>query len=51
MAGLVLHIRKAANASNNNPYAIVNFLNIQKNDLESTELQDNKIYSLLYRRF
>ena len=48
MAGLVLHIRKAANASNNNPYAIVNFLNIQKTDLESTELQDNKIYSCTY---
>ena len=48
MAGLVLHIRKATNASNNNPYAVVNFLNIQKSDLESTELQDNKIYSCTY---
>lgn len=48
MAGLVLNIRKAINASNSMPYAIVKYLNIQKSDLDSTELEDNKIYQATY---
>lgn len=48
MAGLVLNIRKAKNASNSKPYATVKFLNIQESDLESTELKDNKIYKCTY---
>ena len=47
MAGLVLNIRKATNASNNKPYAIVKFINIHESDLENTELEDNKIYQFL----
>ena len=48
MAGLVFNIRKAVNASNSKPYAIVKFLNIQESDLESTELEDNRIYQCTY---
>lgn len=48
MAGLVLNIRKATNASNNKPYAIVKFINIHESDLENTELEDNKIYQCTY---
>ena len=48
MAGLVFNIRKATNASSSKPYAIVKYLNIQKSDLDSTELEDNKIYQATY---
>lgn len=48
MAGLVFNIRKATNASNSKPYAIVKFLNIQESDLESTKLEDNRIYQCAY---
>lgn len=48
MAGLVFNIRKATNASSSKPYATVKYLNIQKSDLDSTELEDNKIYQATY---
>lgn len=50
MAALVLSIRKTKNADNSNPYAVVNFINIQKSDLEigSTKLEDSNIYSGTY---